>query len=183
MRDINYRFLLDDVAWVIVTDTNSPSAYDIHTQHSSSLFIPSALTTLIQVVNDRKGGRGVRSWCEHRWRLAWKEQSWRGWWCSIQCCVWATKGLVERVGERDERQGIKRQGGLFMSIRSRCMPSPMQPLSHEPMGSSAPLLLYYPIDKHTRHRYRRDEIRSISEACSYLRLSVKLLTDMVGWEW
>lgn len=55
MRDINYRFLIDDVARVIVTDTNTPSAYDIHTQHSRSLFIPSALTALIQVVSDLKG--------------------------------------------------------------------------------------------------------------------------------
>jgi len=36
----------------------------------------------------------------------------------------------------DMRARIKRQGGLFMSISSRCVLSPMQPLSHELICSS-----------------------------------------------
>lgn len=139
-------FLLDDVACLIF----EWQRHSICLWHPSSLHFPaqfiflslSVPLPLTQVENDQKASKGggrVRSMLAPWWRLAWKEQLWRAWWSSIQCCIWATKGLVERVGGRasDMRERIKRQGGLFMSISSRCVLSPMQPLSHEPMGSSA----------------------------------------------
>lgn len=108
MTDINYSSVIISSRWRCMSHFEW-QRHSICSWHPSLLHFPaqfiflslSVPLPLTQVENDQKASKGggrVRSMLAPWWRLAWKEQLWRAWWSSIQCCIWATKGLVERVG-------------------------------------------------------------------------------------